>query len=166
MQPFHIRPAGPEDIPLIRSLTYSVWPQTYAPILSQEQIGYMLDWMYSEAALTEAMRNEQEFLILYAAGEPAGFASFGPYEGDRAKLHKLYLLPALQGGGYGRTLLDHVAQTCAARGFRTLLLNVNRHNPARAFYERQGYRVIEEVDVEIGGGFFMNDFVMEKELKG
>jgi len=43
---FSIRRATAEDIPLLRELCFKVWPQTYASIVSQEQIDYMLEKMY------------------------------------------------------------------------------------------------------------------------
>jgi ribosomal protein S18 acetylase RimI-like enzyme len=38
---------------------------------------------------------------------------------------------------------------------------VNRHNRALHFYEKQGFKIIREEDIDIGSGYFMNDYVME-----
>jgi len=38
---------------------------------------------------------------------------------------------------------------------------VNRYNKAKDFYEKAGFIIKETADIEIGGGFFMNDYVME-----
>ena len=43
-------------------------------------------------------------------------------------------------------------------------LNVNRSNRAKGFYERMGMRVVREGDFPIGGGFFMNDYIMGMEV--
>lgn len=72
---FDIRIASKEDIPLIQKLTYQVWPQTYASILSQEQVNYMLGMMYSEVSLQKQMEEGARFLIINDNGSPAGFAS-------------------------------------------------------------------------------------------
>ena len=61
---FEIKNAGIDDIPLIRELTFRVWPQTYASILSQEQIDYMLDMMYSEASLKKQIAEMVAGLLL------------------------------------------------------------------------------------------------------
>ena len=55
---FEIRNATVTDIPLIRELTYKVWPQTYVNILSAEQIDYMLEMMYSTASLEKQCATE------------------------------------------------------------------------------------------------------------
>jgi hypothetical protein len=43
---------------------------------------------------------------------------------------------------------------------------VNRYNKAKDFYEKAGFKIIETVDIEIGNGFYMNDYVMELPLSG
>jgi hypothetical protein len=42
--------------------------------------------------------------------------------------------------------------------------NVNRYNNALAFYQKLGYEILKEEDIDIGEGFFMNDFVMLKDV--
>jgi hypothetical protein len=45
-----------------------------------------------------------------------------------------------------------------------MILNVNRYNKARFFYEKFGFKIIDEVDISIGNNYFMNDYVMELNL--
>ena len=47
---------------------------------------------------------------------------------------------------------------------KTLSLNVNRFNSALTFYEKIGFKIIDEVNVDIGNGYFMEDYIMEKQL--
>jgi GNAT superfamily N-acetyltransferase len=79
------------------------------------------------------------------------------------KLHKLYCLPKTQGKGYGKILLNAVADKVKAAGKHVLDLNVNRYNNAKTFYEKMGFKAIYEEDIPVGD-YFMNDFVMRKEL--
>ena len=44
-------------------------------------------------------------------------------------------------------------------------LNVNRSNRALHFYERMGMRRLREGDFPIGGGFYMNDYIMGLDLE-
>lgn len=159
-----VRRAYPHDIPLLRDLTSKVWPQTYQSILSSEQIEYMLDKMYSEQSLLEQMEQGHEFVIIYDGVEPIGFASISMTEPLVYKLHKLYVLPNGQGKGTGRFAIDELIKAIKRKGGTTLRLNVNRHNKAKDFYEKIGFAVIREEDINIGGGYFMNDYVMEKTL--
>jgi ribosomal protein S18 acetylase RimI-like enzyme len=161
---FNIRTASKPDIPLIRELTYKVWPQTYATILSKAQIDYMLEMMYSEASLEQQMESGCNFLVVYDNEEAVGFASYQCVGDCVYKLHKIYVLPSQQGKGTGRFLLDYILKEIKQQGAVSLQLQVNRYNKAKDFYEKLGFTVIEEADFDIGNGFFMNDYLMEKKL--
>jgi ribosomal protein S18 acetylase RimI-like enzyme len=52
------------------------------------------------------------------------------------------------------------------RGIEQLWLTVNKGNPAVHAYERLGFRVAAAIVMDIGNGFFMDDFRMEKVLSG
>jgi GNAT superfamily N-acetyltransferase len=158
-----IRPADLDDINTIGFLAQQIWPDTYGDILSAEQLKYMLKLIYSPRALRRQMVDEhQQFLILERAEEPIGFASWSAMSNPGVyKLHKLYVQTGRQGKGLGRTLLQFILETIRPEGAGKLRLNVNRHNKARQFYERMGFTVIGEEDIDIGHGYFMNDFIME-----
>ena len=161
---FNISNAGPADIKLIRELTYLVWPQTYSDLLSEEQITYMLDMMYSETSLEKQMREGCQFVIINDKEGPVGFASYQEIEPAHFKLHKIYVLPSQQGKGTGKFMIDWIIETIKDLGANSLQLQVNRENKARGFYEKLGFDVIQEADFDIGKGYFMRDYIMEKKL--
>jgi len=159
-----IRLADQDDINTIGFLAQQIWPPTYGEILSAEQLQYMLNLIYSPAALRQQMRDHQ-FLILEEDDEPIGFASWSPATDPSVyKLHKLYVLTGRQGKGLGKTILDFITGDIVPQGARTLHVNVNRHNKAKQFYEKMGFTVIGEEDIDIGNNYFMNDYVMERPL--
>ena len=164
---YHIREAGIADVAAIREIANQTWWPTYGPILSAEQISYMLGVLYSEEKITNQIANrEQTFLILVEDdNQPVAFAGYSPREEDPEiyKLHKLYCLPQTQGKGYGKILINAVEAEVIASGKHVLDLNVNRFNTARSFYEKKGFEVIYEEDIAIGE-YWMNDFVMRKLL--
>ena len=159
-----LRRASDEDILLIRELSLQVWPATYASILSREQIDYMMNLMYSEAALHQQMKDDHRFLIVYNAGIPIGFASYSQLEPGVFKLQKIYIITLQQGRGTGRYVIEQIIDRIRQEGGTLLRLNVNRNNRAKDFYEKLGFVAVREEDVPIGNGYFMNDFVMEKTL--
>jgi ribosomal protein S18 acetylase RimI-like enzyme len=161
-----IRNAEPGDISLIGYLAHTIWPETYGEILSNDQLDYMLELIYSPSALRRQMMTEQHrFFIAELDNKPIGFASFGPLpEPNTFKLHKLYVLPGIQGKGIGKALVEFIVKELEPEKAQTLLLNVNRHNKAKTFYERLGFEIIKEEDIDIGNGYFMNDYVMALKL--
>ncbi len=160
----NIRKAGAADIPVIQELAYKIWPGTYQAILGPEQVDYMLDLLYSEKILREQMEQQVDFIVVSDNGDPVGFASYSLTQPGIYKLHKIYVLPSQQGKGTGRMMIDYVKQQAVSAGGKFLQLNVNRYNNAKYFYEKLGFVVIREEDIDIGNGYFMNDFVMQLRL--
>ncbi len=124
----------------------------------------MLDLFYNTASLTEQMQNKHIFLIASKDNETIGFASFSYLYNSIYKLQKLYVLPDKQQTGAGKALLQKVEEEAKSLGAAKLQLNVNRKNIAKAFYEKNAYTVIEQADINIGKGYLMNDYIMEKDL--
>ncbi|TGE25459.1 GNAT family N-acetyltransferase [Hymenobacter aquaticus] len=161
-----IQPATLADIPTIIQLAEATWEPTYRFIISKDQIEYMYRVIYTPTSLQRQIAEEgHTFLLLYADGHPAGYASFSRLPAGDAlfKLHKIYILPSHQGQGLGHNLLEAVEEATRQMGGKTLELNVNRHNPAISFYERLGFQRHREEDIAIGP-YWMNDYVMRKEL--
>lgn len=151
-----------EDIGLIQHLASKVWEPTYREILSSEQLEYMFEMMYSKEALQRQMEEGQHFLICYDDEVPLAFASFQSMCVDKVKIHKLYVLPEAQGKGLGRVMLNEVATHAKAAGISIITLNVNRYNKAFEFYIKEGFYKAGEEDINIGNGYLMEDYIMEK----
>jgi ribosomal protein S18 acetylase RimI-like enzyme len=163
---YAIKNATIDDIPVIQSIAEKTWWPTYSSILDKTQIEYMLRAIYSTETLTKVMESgTQQFIVLIDERGPQGFAAYGlrPDDASICKLHKIYVLPQNHGRGYGKLLISEIKKRLAAESIKTLDLNVNRHNPAKAFYEKLGFKIMKEEDVPIGP-YFMNDYVMRLEI--
>jgi GNAT superfamily N-acetyltransferase len=165
MNQIMLRPATLSDRALIRSISERTWPSTYGHIISQEQIDFMLDWMYSDDSLEKQMNMGCEFFIANLNGADVGFCSVSPddekVEVTRShKLNKLYVLPAAQGTGTGKALLNKAIEVAESNGSSSLFLQVNKHNNAYTFYLKQGFIKEAEFKFDIGNGFFMDDYLM------
>ena len=163
---YTIRIATVNDVETIRQIADKTWWVTYGPILEAEQISFMLNEIYSADKLHNQIENNlQTYLLLLEDGQPVAFAGYSPREenADIYKLHKLYCLPETQGKGYGKILINEVDKKTIEAGKHVLELNVNRYNNAKSFYEKMGFVVAYEEDIAIGP-YWMNDYVMRKEL--
>jgi GNAT superfamily N-acetyltransferase len=161
-----IKEATTADVEAILQIAHQTWWPTYEPLLSKEQVAYMLDELYTTDKITKQIAEKQQtFLLLTEDGQPVAFAAYSPREEDAEiyKLHKLYCLPVTQGKGYGKVLINAVADKTKEAGKNTLDLNVNRYNKAKSFYEKMGFEIVYEEDIPIGP-YWMNDFVMRKVL--
>ena len=155
-----IRPATLEDRAFIRSVSERTWPSTYGHIISQEQIDFMLDWMYSDESLAEQLNKGHQFYIASIDGDEIGFCSVSAEENNSYKLNKLYVLPIAQGTGSGKALLNKAIEVAKAAGAISLFLQVNKDNNAYTFYLKNGFIKEQEFKFDIGNGFYMDDYVM------
>ncbi len=157
-----------EELFLVRQVADVVWPITFRPILSDNQIAYMMEMMYAPAVLAKEYDDGIRFNGVFDGERAVGYYIWGSCdsEPDTAKLHKCYLLPEYQGKGIGSRMLREAKAQAAQAGFARIRLNVNRHNEkAMKSYFRNGFKAVEMVDKPIGNGFFMNDFIMQAELQ-
>lgn len=159
-----IREAGIDDINTIGFLAQEVWPLTYSEILTPDQISYMMNLFYSPESLENQMQ-KHVFLLAELNTEPVGFASFSPLEeAGIYKLQKLYVKTGIQGRGLGRALIGYIVDEIRPSGAKALDLNVNRNNKAKSFYEKLGFEVLREEDIDIGNGYWMVDYVMRLKI--
>ncbi|WP_339887928.1 GNAT family N-acetyltransferase [uncultured Flavobacterium sp.] len=154
------------QLPIVAKLAHEIWPSAYGEILSKEQLTYMLDKFYSLEALSQQLEEKNHvFLLAEENGEFIGFASYElNIENHKTKIHKIYVLPTTQGKGYGVQLINEIENRSKAIKNDVLFLNVNRFNKAQYFYKKLGFEVVYEEDIEIGNGYLMEDFVMEKKI--
>jgi ribosomal protein S18 acetylase RimI-like enzyme len=156
-----IKEATTGDIDIIREIAFKTWPVTYGDILTKENLDYMLGLFYSAEMLRTNFESGHHFLLAVEDSLSLGFASF--YHAQTfTKIPKIYILPQAQGKGIGRMLIDRIACEAQANGSASLMLNVNRNNSARFFYERLGFEIESEEDVRLPSGIFQEDFVMVK----
>ncbi|WP_330443658.1 GNAT family N-acetyltransferase [Flavobacterium sp. C4GT6] len=157
--------AGFGDYNLVHTLAEKVWPQTYKNILTQDQITYMFEMMYSQKSYNEQIEKKgHEFLLIRDESGYLGFASYELNYDNKpiTKAHKIYVLPQTQGKGAGRALIDKISQIAADNNNTVVSLNVNRYNTAIRFYEKIGFVKAGQEDIDIGNGYLMEDYIMQK----
>lgn len=165
------------DFGTLARLAEAIWRAHYTRIISSAQIDYMLAGRYTPEKLSLYLNADDRWLMMLRIdGRAVGYCSYALTDdpGDmkppeiksrEMKLEQLYLLPELQGQGLGKLMLRHVEQQARVRGCGTLILQTNKRNDmAIAFYRKAGFTVREEAVFDIGGGFVMDDYVMEKVL--
>ena len=145
---FTIRKATSTDCELIHKLAWQIFPETYKEILSKEQTEYMMEWMYSIENIRKQMEEEEHvYFIAYEECEAAGYVSIQPQGKD------LFLF---------REAVKYIKEIHPEPCM--LELNVNRNNKALHFYEHMGMKKLREGDFPIGNGYYMNDYIMGKEI--
>ena len=162
-----IRRANAEDIAEIRKLARSIWYEAFCPILSKEQIDYMLDMMYSEEVITGELLNGAIWDLIVSEGKACGYLSYVSAEDNAVKLSKIYIEKNYRGKLIAADALRRVIEYAAQKGRDYVFLTVNKNNKmAIRAYEKNGFAISDSVVTDIGNGFVMDDFIMKYKIVG
>jgi len=148
----------------IIAIANEVWPIAYGKILSQKQLHYMMEMMYSvESLQKQDLEYGHHFIVAIENENALGFASyeFNYDQTTKTKIHKIYILSNQQGKGIGSILIEYIKKEANQNNQETLLLNVNKNNDAVHFYQKLGFSISSEEIIAIGQGYVMDDYVME-----
>lgn len=159
--------ASTEEIFVIQSLADRIWPSTFSDILTQEQIIYMMDMMYNTGSLEKQMEElGHHYLLAKDNDEYLGYLSYelNYKNSEITKIHKIYVLPSCQRRGIGQLFINAISDIAKANNNKKLSLNVNRFNKAVNFYQHIGFEIKGKEDIDIGNGFLMEDYIMNKKL--
>ena len=164
MQDLKLISASAKDVDTINRLAILIWNQYYIDIISQNQINYMLDLMYSPKNLSEKIINKNEdFYLIQKQNNYIGFLSVQNKKENSWFLNKFYINQDFASNGVGSKILNELKEMLSIEKLR---LTVNRQNfKSINFYFKNGFKIDHVEDFDIGNGFVMNDFVMLWENK-
>jgi len=154
-----------EQIGIVESLAKEIWIEHYTSIIGKDQVEYMLDKFQSGAAISDqiSMQGFMYFLI-EERGEQIGYIGVQP-SGSDLFLSKIYVRAAHRGKGFGRKALQFVEALAGRLHLTKISLTVNKNNiETIKAYEKMGFKNRGPIVQEIGNGFLMDDFRMEKTL--
>jgi ribosomal protein S18 acetylase RimI-like enzyme len=106
-----------------------------------------------------------EYFLVHQGEQAIGYAAIR-HDAPEARvfISKLYVLAAHRKSGVGRQCLEIIERKARERGATHLWLTVNKGNPSVRAYERLGFSIAEAIVMDIGGGFVMDDYRMEKKI--
>ena len=159
MKEIKLIPAGKGDINAISGLAQKIWNQYYPAIISQQQIDYMLDKMYSQESLKEQMSKKGHlFYFISHNKDNLGFISVNRESGNGWFINKFYIDQTQAHKGIGTSAFQLLLQLIQPS---KISLTVNRQNFLSInFYFKNGFKIEKVADFDIGNGYVMNDFVM------
>lgn len=159
-----ITTATASQLSIINKLANQIWWPTYSAYISEQQINFMLNDMYSLASLQNQLANNHIFKLAKYQNKICGFASYSPIDNFGIyKIHKLYLHQKIQGLGLGKIFLTAIENELLNLSATAVHLNVNRENKAQHFYLKHGYQILKTVNIPYHN-FMLTDFVMCKQF--
>jgi RimJ/RimL family protein N-acetyltransferase len=152
------------QIETVESLAREIWTEHYTPIIGKGQVDYMLDRFQTKEAISEQLREGFLYFLIETGGESIGYTAVKP-KGYELFLSKIYIRSSSRAKGYGRKALRFIESLAAEKGLRKIFLTVNKNNSLSIkAYEKLGFKNLGPVVQEIGGGFVMDDYRMEKNV--
>lgn len=164
----------------------AIWREYWPDLIGADQTEYMIERFQSlEAIQIDMAQNDYEYWFLveneakdaYAQADASdkdqrafrivGFTGgHNEPETNRFFISKIYLYASERGRGYARRVVEFYEALCFVRGLDALYLTVNKHNDlgVRA-YKGTGFEVIDAVETDIGCGFIMDDYIMQKTIE-
>lgn len=154
-----------KQIAAVADLARKIWTEHYPPIIGNEQTEYMLETFQSAEAITAQIRTEHFlYFLIEPENTPGGYLAVQP-RADDLLLSKLYVEQKIRGRGIGRKTIQFTEELARELGKPAITLTVNRFNSGSiAAYSRWGFRITGTVKTDIGGGFVMDDYVMQKDV--
>ena len=149
-----------KDLDKIIKLAEQTWFETYKEILSKEQSNFMFHKMYNKDVLIENYNSGNEFYII-SQNKDLGYMEL-IFNSDNIKISKIYILTDNQRKGIGNELINKAIKIGQSNNSNKITLNVNRNNSAKLFYLKNNFTITKEIDIEIGNGYLMEDYVMER----
>ncbi|MFC4219471.1 GNAT family N-acetyltransferase [Flagellimonas marina] len=152
------------DIKTVASLARTIWTEHYTPIIGLGQVNYMLNRFQSAKAIQDQLEKEIAYYLLQFKEEFVGYFSFDIDE-DFLFLSKLYVLKSARGNGIAKTAITFMESYSRERGIPKIRLTVNKYNSnSIKAYEKMGFVNVDSIIQDIGNGYVMDDYVLEKDI--
>lgn len=143
-----IRFVSSEDIPHVQSIAHETWIYTYEGIYSKEFIHNFLSRAYSNENLSRSVERDlqspkRSFLVAEFNNEVVGYAQTSQVNEEEYELLRIYVRPEYHKMGIGKGFIQEYIQVL--KPIKKLFAWVAKENHrGRAFYEKSGFKEVEE----------------------
>lgn len=163
MEHLEIRKAAPQQADELAALARVIWREHFTPIIGAGQVEYMLEHFQSGDAMHAQMETEgYGYYFFLWDGEKAGYMGIRR-EADALFLSKLYVKKEFRGRKISRAALDFLLGLCREEELGRIRLTCNKYNTnSLAAYGALGFRTVRAQVTDIGGGYAMDDYILER----
>ncbi|MDT0558662.1 GNAT family N-acetyltransferase [Ichthyenterobacterium sp. W332] len=153
-----------QQINEVEVLAKVIWSSHYTPIIGAAQVTYMLDKFQSKDAIEGQISEDYEYYLIQNSNKSIGYFSIQKRK-IALFLSKFYVLESERGKGFGKQALNFINERADSLNCLKIELTVNKYNSnSIEAYKRMGFKITEAVVFDIGNGFVMDDYRMEKVL--
>lgn len=152
-----------QQINSVEALAREIWTEHYTPIIGRDQVKYMLGAFQSNKAISAQIKTEgYRYFLIEEEGRYIGYMAVLSI-GEELFLSKIYIEASRRGKGIGKKAIRFLENLASGLHLRKISLTVNKNNiKSIKAYEKMGFKNLGPVVQDIGNGFIMDDFKMEK----
>lgn len=145
----------------LSEMAWDIWTEYYSTFITGDDIEYILRTFQTEEAIRQQISDGYLYSYIMEGPVKAGYICFKP-EGDALFMSKFYVSKDFRGKGLGSKALDEMLEVGRELNMKRSYLRVNRHNLLSInVYKHKGFAITREEKVDIGNGYFMDDYLME-----
>ncbi|MCQ3034951.1 MAG: GNAT family N-acetyltransferase [Bacilli bacterium] len=153
------------DIRNVASLGNEVFGGYYKTLLGEEQTNYMVDKFLSKKAIKNNISEGFVYYLINNEEQNIGFIAL-QYRPAFLYISKCYIKEEYRGQGNFKVIFNMIRALCYKHNYKSIKLNVNKHNDlAINVYEHVGFTRESSETINIGNGFYMDDYVYEYQIK-
>ncbi len=153
------------QLEIVAKLAFEIWNEHFTPIIGKAQVDYMVEKFQSRKAISEQIENGYSYYLIKADAGYVGYTGICPKE-DELFLSKLYIKASHRGKGYGRKVVEFLEDLTRQKELGKITLTVNKNNTDTIkAYEKFGFANLGALVQDIGNGFVMDDYKMEKVVR-
>jgi len=154
-----------DEINAAAKLAADIWIEHYTPIIGKQQVDYMVANFQSPQAIAEQIKNGYEYYFIKSGSENAGYIAIDYKSDGSLFLSKLYVSKSFRGKGLAKKAVCKIIGFAEQKNCSHIWLTVNKNNSGSiAAYKKLGFKEVDAVVSDIGGGFVMDDYIMQCDL--
>lgn len=153
------------DILEVELMAKEIWNQHYVTIIGKEQVDYMIKFFQNKETIEKQIFKESYlYYIIQDENQNAGYFAIVPNnEKKEMFLSKIYIYLNFRGKGLSKEVINYIESVCKRDLLKRIYLTVNKYNlNTIEVYKKLGFKIIDSAVFDIGNGFVMDDYVMEK----
>lgn len=158
-----IKTTSKQEIERLATFAKKIWKDYFSFIISDEQIDYMTDKFQSCDAITNQIAEDNyTYFFIKDDDNICGYIALQLQE-NSLFLSKLYIDKCYRGKGISSKAFDFINDFAKDNSRNRIWLTCNKNNTnSIEIYKHKGFKIFESKVTDIGNGFVMDDYFLEK----
>ncbi|MGK0298051.1 MAG: RimJ/RimL family protein N-acetyltransferase [Gammaproteobacteria bacterium] len=154
------------EINELANIARTIWNEYFPSLIGQKQVDYMLEKFQSIDAIGAQIADGYLYFLITEEDNVIGYIGIVSKTNTQTmQISKFYILREWRNKGCAKEIIIKISTLAMSIDCNKFYLTVNKYNSSSiAAYQKLGFIIIGELVINIGNGFIMDDFEMEKKI--